>query len=85
MTDIIKEAQELVEKFDGKITEGYWEVGSHFDHILTNKAVISRFMFATEDDLDAMSSVPEMLSLIKGLLSVINEMAVSKIKNKKGE
>lgn len=70
MSDVIKRAQELVEKFDEKITGGKWDVDTD-----CNKGA-SWIQFgpeldyqkATEVDITAMSSVPEMLSVIKGLL-----------------
>lgn len=83
MTDVIKEAQELVEKYDGKITEGKWysieDPSSYCLRIRQGGEIYewaSDTTTATETDIEAMASVPEMVSVIKGLLSVIEEQQV---------
>lgn len=75
--EIMKRAQELLQEFDGKITTGDWEVGVDFCGILTNRNIINYYQVATEADIDAMSSVPEMLALIKRLLIIVDKQAAN--------
>lgn len=76
MTDILKQAKDLIEKFDRKITEvpdyanHKWQVGASEDNNGIAFLYVHYYheIFALDIDIEAMSSVPQMLAVIKELV-----------------
>jgi len=70
--DLEKRTQDLLEKFDGKITETDWKIGSSVNDDNNPIIVLDGFFGgkeASEIDIKAMSSVPRTLNIIKELVA----------------
>lgn len=72
--DIISEAQELVKRFHGKITErwGTYLEGDYNGDMVHMGVGINSAPYATEIDMEAMASVPEMVNIIKVFLDAVD-------------
>lgn len=79
MTDSLSKAKSIIDQFDGNITEGQWYVNPSCDREenayihLDGKRLFAN-VEATKTDIDAMSSVPEMLALIKDFVEKIEKV-----------